>query len=239
MNIDPIRVLIVDDHAVVRAGYRAFLQGEPGFTVVAEAASSDEAYEKFKRTLPDVVIMDIMLNGPSGIDASRRILEYSRDSRILVFSMYTESAFIHQALEIGVLGVVGKDSPPDRLLEAAMAVAQGRMYLSPEIAQRMALSQFNRARKTIETLSPREFEIFQLLVSGVTNDHIAQALNLSAKTVANRLSNIRDKLSVHSDIQLMRLAADAGMVSWMTAGLPRASRAPAPALVGRTSQDSS
>lgn len=215
MNTETIRTLIVDDHAVVRSGYRAYLQQVPCFEVVAEAESADEAYAQYKRMHPDVVIMDIMLQGASGIDASRRILSNHPGAKILIFSMYASPVLLQQALDVGVLGAVGKQCDPDTLREAAIAVARGNRYLDASMAQSLVFSRYDRGQKVFDSLSPREFEIFLLMVSGAPCDDIAEALNLSAKTIANRASIIRQKLGVASDIQLVKLAAGAGVVPWI------------------------
>lgn len=215
MNDQPIRVLIVDDHAVVRSGYRTFLEQMGGFEVVAEADNAAEAYAQYKRWKTDIVIMDIMLPGASGIDASRRILSFDRDARILVFSMYAEPIVIRQAIGLGVLGMLSKDSPPERLCEAAIAVARGQRYLGGDLAMSVAFPTRSTREDIVEKLSPREFEIFQMLVSGATTEDIAQALSLSTKTIANRLSTIRQKLDANSDIQLVKMAAALGIVPWI------------------------
>ena len=215
MNTETIRTLIVDDHAVVRSGYRSYLQQVPGFQVVAEADSADEAYAQYKRLHPDVVIMDIMLQGASGIDASRRILSNHPGAKILIFSMYASPVLLQQALDVGVLGAVGKQCDPDTLREAAIAVARGDRYLDASMAQSLVFSKYDRGQKAFDSLSQREFEIFLLLISGAPGDEIAEALSLSVKTIANRASIIRQKLGVSSDIQLVKLAAAAGVVPWI------------------------
>ena len=215
MSGDTVRTMIVDDHAVVRTGYRNYLQQLPDFDVVAEAETADEAYLLFKRHQPDIVIMDIMLGGASGLDASRRILAAAPGARILIFSMYSSPVLLQQALDIGVLGAVGKDSPPDVLCEAAIAVSRGRRYLDAAVAQSLVFSKYDLESKVFGALSPREFEIFQMLVAGMTPDAISESLNLSSKTIANRLSIVRQKLGVSSDIQLVKLAASIGVVPWL------------------------
>ncbi|HSI58484.1 MAG TPA: response regulator transcription factor [Ideonella sp.] len=215
MNTETIRTLIVDDHAVVRSGYRSYLQQVQGFQVVAEADSADEAYAQYKRLHPDVVIMDIMLQGASGIDASRRILSNHPGAKILIFSMYASPVLLQQALDVGVLGAVGKQCDPDTLREAAIAVARGDRYLDASMAQSLVFSKYDRGQKAFDSLSQREFEIFLLLISGAPGDEIAEALSLSVKTIANRASIIRQKLGVSSDIQLVKLAAAAGVVPWI------------------------
>lgn len=209
-----IRTLIVDDHAVVRSGYRTYLQQMSGFEVVAEAESADDAYLQYKRHLPDVVIMDIMMPGASGIDASRRILATHPQARILIFSMYSSPVFVQQALDIGALGIVGKDCDADTLREAVATVARGDKYLDGKMAQSLVFSRYDEGKRVFETLSAREFEILQLMMSGATMEQISATLSLSGKTVANRASMIRQKLGVATDIQLVKMAAAAGVVPW-------------------------
>ncbi|MBS0448304.1 MAG: response regulator transcription factor [Proteobacteria bacterium] len=210
-----IRTLIVDDHAVVRSGYARYLEEAGGFQIVGEAATAADAYAMYRRLTPDIVIMDVMLPGASGIDASRRILEMDPAARILIFSMYSQPVLMRQALDVGVLGALTKDSAPEVLCEAAMTVARGQKYLGGALARLMIFSQHTPARHLFEQLPPREFEICRLLLNGSTIDEIAQALNLSSKTVANRLSMLRQRLNVSSDIQLVKLAASAGLVPWI------------------------
>lgn len=215
MSKPAIRTLLVDDHAVVRSGYAHYLAQAQGFEVVGEAATADEAYSQYRQARPDIVIMDIMLPGASGIDASRRILATDPAARILIFSMYAEPTLIRQALDVGVLGALTKDSLPEILCEAAVAVARGSRYLGREIAQALAFSKYDAGINTLINLSPREFEICQMLVSGATVEEIANALSLSSKTISNRLTAIRQKLDVSTDIQLVKLAAAAGVVPWI------------------------
>jgi len=215
MNTETIRTLIVDDHAVVRSGYRTYLREVPGFDVVAEAENADDAYAQYKRFRPDVVIMDIMMQGASGIDASRRILSHHPGAKILIFSMYASPALLHQALDVGVLGAVGKQCDPDTLRAATIAVSRGERYLDGSTAQSLVFSKYDRDREVLGSLSPREFEIFLMLVSGASGDETARALSLSAKTIANRISMIRQKLGVSSDVELIKLAAMANIVPWI------------------------
>jgi DNA-binding NarL/FixJ family response regulator len=215
MSSPAIRTLIVDDHAVVRSGYARYLEEAGGFQIVAEAATASDAYTQYKLLRPDIVIMDVMLPGASGIDASRRILDLDPGARILIFSMYSQPALMRQALDVGVLGALTKDSAPEILCEAATAVAAGQRYLGGPLARALVFSQQTPSRRLFEELPPREFEICRLLLNGATVDEIAQTLNLSSKTVANRLSMVRQKLQVATDIQLVKLAASAGMVPWI------------------------
>jgi len=215
MTQAPIRTLLVDDHAVVRSGYRTYLHAVPGFEVVGEAGTADDAYGQYKLLQPDIVIMDIVLPGASGIDATRRILAFDRNARILVFSMHSTPIIVKQVLDVGALGMISKDSLPETLCKAAATVAAGRRYLDGNLAKAVVLSQYRQGPKLFEALSPREFDIVLMLVAGMLPGHIAESLNLSTKTVANALSAVRTKLGVSSDIQLVKLAASAGLVPWI------------------------
>jgi DNA-binding NarL/FixJ family response regulator len=210
----PIRVLLVDDHAVVRAGYRRFLEHNRMMEVVGEAGSSDEAYQLFRLMKPDVVVMDISLPGASGIEATRRMLALDGRARVLMFSMHAQPAFARQALEAGAIGFLTKDTEPEALVQAVIAAAQGRRTLSPRVAEQLALDNVMPDEKRLDVLTPREFEICRLLLAGMTVDEIADALKLSPKTISNRMSEIRQKLDVRSDVELVRLATAAGLVPW-------------------------
>ena len=206
-------IMLVDDHAVVREGYRSVLQKQPGFRVVAEAADGAEAYRLFKEVRPDLVIMDVTMPGVGGIEAIRRIRQWDRDARILVFTMHENTGFAVQAIRAGARGYVTKSSPPEALVQAARDVLAGRMAVSPDIAQELALGRLAGETVAADVLTAREFEVLQMLLAERTTDEIADALHLSPKTVANLHSIIKDKLGVGSDIELVRLALRQGLLS--------------------------
>ncbi len=201
-----INILLVDDHAIVREGYRALLARQPGLAVVAEAGDGAQAYQLFKQYQPDVVITDISLPGSSGLELIARIKQRSADARILVFSMHQNPGFAAQAIRAGALGYVTKSSPPEDLLRAIQEVYARRYTLSADIAQALALEKLGSNRIALETLTVREFEILRLLVDGISNDDIANILNISPKTVCNCHYLIKRKLGVNTDIELTRLA---------------------------------
>ncbi|MDO9104326.1 MAG: response regulator transcription factor [Methylovulum sp.] len=207
MNIaGRIRILLVDDHAIVREGYRSLLQKQPGLEVIAEAADSTQAYALFKEHAPDVVIMDLSLPGASGLSAIARIKQRRSDAKILVFSMHQHPSFALQATRAGALGYVTKSSAPEALIRAIYDVYQGRHSLSADIAQALALEKLGCDRNALDTLTVREFEILRLLVEAKPTELIAQTLNISIKTVLNCHYLIKRKLGVNSDIELTRLA---------------------------------
>lgn len=208
-----IRVLLVDDHAIVRAGFRRLLEQTTDIVVAAEAASGEEAYEKHPRCDPGVTVMDLSMPGAGGMAAIQRILARRPEARILVYSMHESPAFAVHALRAGAAGYVTKASAPDVLVEAVRAVSAGGSYLSPDIARRIALERVAGGENPLQALSAREFEVFRLLAEGKTVDDIAGALFLSSKTVANYATQIRQKLGISSQIELLRLAMTHGVVS--------------------------
>lgn len=203
----PTKVLLVDDHAVVREGYRRLLEDEPGIQVVGEASNAAQACERAYALGPDVVVMDIALPGSSGIEATRRMRRDQPSVRVLMFSMYDDAIYASRALEAGALGYLSKASAPEVLVQAIHAVARGASYLSPDVAANMARSTAQPGGADLEALTPREFEVLRLLVQGETVRSISEKLALSEKTVANHQSAIREKLGAKNSAQLARLAA--------------------------------
>jgi two-component system invasion response regulator UvrY len=210
-EVDPARLLLVDDHAIVRAGYRHLLEQQDRFTVIGEATTADEAYAMFRQLHPDVVITDLAMPGSSGLDAIQRILRTDGAARILVFSMHVSPDLALAALRAGALGYVTKSSPPDVLLRAIADVLAGRKVLSPDIAQALALARLSGQRRPLEDLTPREFDVLCMLVSPASEQEIAQRLHLSVKTIHNLHYQIKSKLDVASDIELTRLALSWGL----------------------------
>lgn len=206
MNAPAIGILLVDDHAIVREGYRALLSRQPGLRVLAEAGDGMSAYEQFKSCRPDLVITDISLPGSSGLDLIARIRQRCAGARILVFSMHQNPSFALGAIRAGALGYVSKSSEPEVLLRAIGEVYAGRHVLSPDIAQALAIEKLRGDRMALETLTVREFEILQMLLGGHAVETIASSLNISPKTVCNCHYLIKRKLGVASDIELVRLA---------------------------------
>ncbi|NOT83546.1 MAG: response regulator transcription factor [Methylococcaceae bacterium] len=201
-----IRILLVDDHAIVREGYRSLLDKQPGMQVVAEAVNAVEAYTCFKTHQPDVVIMDITLPGQSGLEAISRIKQYAATAKILVFSMHQNPAFAVQATRAGALGYVTKSSAPAELICAIQDVYHGHHFLSADIAQALALEKISGASFALEQLTVREFEILRLLVEPRSTEEIAAILHISPKTVSNCHYLIKRKLGVANDIELTHWA---------------------------------
>jgi DNA-binding NarL/FixJ family response regulator len=206
-----ISVLLVDDHSVVREGYRRLLERDADIQVAGEAGNAADAYTAFCRLDPHVVVMDISLPDTSGIEAMRHMLARGSRAKTLIFSMHDEAIFATRAFQAGALGYITKASAPDVLLEAVRAVAEGRRYLSHDMAQALALQALDGAEGGLSTLSHREFEVMRLLVDGHTVADVAEKLQLSYKTVANYQSAIRQKLGAETHAQLVKIAERGGL----------------------------
>lgn len=206
-----IRIVLIDDHTVVRTGYSRLLSAEPDFEIVGEAASADEANALVLRTNPDVALVDLSLKGSSGIEAIRGMVARLPRLRILVLSMHDGAGHVTQALKSGAHGYLTKFCEPDEVVDGIRRVAAGKRIFSREIADVLA-------RETVEGdpvlqhLTPREFEVLRMLVQGETANGIAHCMHLSPKTVLNYLSLIRQKLDADSDFKLLHFAARHGMV---------------------------
>jgi two-component system, NarL family, invasion response regulator UvrY len=205
-------IMLVDDHAIVREGYRSVLQKQRGLRVVAEAADGAEAYRLFKAASPDLVIMDLTMAGVGGIEGIRRIRQWDPAARILVFTMHQNAAFAVQAIRAGARGYVTKTSPPEALVRAVFDVLDGRVALSPDIDHALALNHLADDAFAAEILTAREFEVLRMLLAERTTEEIADLLHLSPKTVANLHYLIKVKLGVGSDIELVRLALRQGLL---------------------------
>ena len=206
MSEKKIRVLLVDDHAVVRAGYRMLLKNSEDIEVVAEADSGERACKAFADLQPDVVVMDLTMPGIGGLEAIRRIIAREANAKILVFSMHEDTVFVEQALQAGARGYLTKSSAPEILVEAIKELAAGKSHIDSEIVQRLAVQKSRGKDSPFSGLSTREFEIFCLLAEGLNTSEIAKRLSLSYKTVANYSTQIKSKLNVSTIAELARLA---------------------------------
>ena len=207
-----VSIMLVDDHAVVRAGYRRFLEQEPGYEVIAEAASGEEAYTLLQTQQPDIVVLDLSMPGGGGLSMLRRLKIRWPLLPVLVCSMHDNLAFAVQALRAGANGYVTKSSDPAFMAIAVRRVLAGATAYSPDIATKLESAAGADSQHPTLGLSVREFEIFRLIAVGKSHEEIAALLNLSAKTVANNHSLIKQKLGINTDIELFQLAAGCGAV---------------------------
>ncbi len=199
----PVRILLVDDHPLVREGVRSRLQGEARYLVVGEAGSAEEAMVMLVSTQPQVVLLDVGLRGQSGIQLAQTMLERQADLRVLMYSMYDNPEYVQRALQAGARGYVLKDAPGGEIVAAIDAVAAGGTFLSPGVSRRMFRNQQPRP-----LLSPRESEILTALGRGESSKQIAKALNLSVRTVETHRQNIKRKLELDGQADLIRYAVE-------------------------------
>jgi two-component system, NarL family, invasion response regulator UvrY len=207
-----IGVLLVDDHAVVREGYRRLLERDARLSVVGEASSAADTLRLDAQLQPDVIVLDIALPGVSGIEILRRLLSRRPDACVLMFSMYQDGIYATRALQSGARGYISKGSAPDLLIEAVRSVASGQRYVSPDVEAAMS-KQRSRTSQLADALSTRELEVLSLLTQGYGMDEIGERLGLSPKTAANHQSSIKQKLGASSALQLILIAQQYGLVS--------------------------
>lgn len=207
-----MKIVIADDHAVVRQGYASLLSTMLAPCEVREAGNGDQAYSLCQAEEPDIVIMDVNMNGISGIEATRRILQRNPDIKILFFSMYDEIPVVTQALEAGAKGYITKSCTPEILIEAVTKVAAGQLYVEHELAMRLAVSRPEQKDKRLKEMTQREFEIFVMLAQGNNVKEISEQLCISSKTVSNYTAILKSKLNIGSTAELVHLAIETGLV---------------------------
>jgi DNA-binding NarL/FixJ family response regulator len=209
-----IRVLVVDDQAMVRAGFRLLLADEPDIEVVAEASNGLEAVAEAARCDPDVVLMDIRMPELDGLEATRQILAADPDSRVLVLTTFDLDEYVYRALQAGASGFVLKDDPPEQLIAAVRTVAGGDALLSPSVTRRV-ISQFTRVHqeppKAVGTLTPRELDVFRLITKGYSNAEIGSELFISDTTVKTHVTRLLQKLDLRDRAQAIVLAYETGL----------------------------
>ena len=213
-----IRILLVDDHAVVRAGFRRFLEHGDAMQVVGEAQDAEQGYAQFRRLQPDVSVVDLSMPGVGGLELIRRICCHAPQARVLAFSMHEEAVFAQRALQAGARGYVTKQSAPDVLVQAVGELHAGRLFTSQDMASGMAQSQPSMHPSSL--LSPREFDVFRRIAQGQSVPEVADQLKLSQKTVANHLTQLKDKLGATNSVALVHLAMRHKVLAPAYLGLP-------------------
>lgn len=208
-----INVLLADDHALVRTGFKLLLQGNADFEVVAEAESGEAAYRLFVELQPDVVIMDLAMPGIGGIEAVKKIIARDRNARILALSAHEDLSHPKRVLQAGALGYLSKRGAPEALIDAVREIAAGRRVIDPALAQKMALQSLQGFDPNpVEQLSEREFAVFIQLAQGASVNRIAELLSLSPSTVGTHLYNIKQKLGVANQAELTLIAVRHGLI---------------------------
>jgi two-component system invasion response regulator UvrY len=209
MEKEKIRVMLVDDHAVVRVGFRMLLSLNPSIEVVGEAENGEQAYHRYPEIRPDVLIMDLSMPGMGGIETVRRLVARDNDARVLVLSAHEDTAHPKRVLKAGALGYLCKRSAPEELIDAVTAIAAGRIYVDSEIARKLASQELGGE---VEALSEREFAVFIQLARGATVSRIAETLSLSPNTVGTHLYNIKQKLGAANQSELTLIAVRNGLI---------------------------
>jgi len=214
-----IRVLVIDDHAIVRQGYIKLISTFPDLTVCGEAESGETGYSVFIETNPDVVITDLSMQGISGMSLLQKILNHNKSSKVIVCSMYDNSTLVTNAITNGARGFVSKSADPLQIIDAINAVYKNQIFLSDGLFQRNTDFISNTESDRIKQLSTREFEIFKLLAEGKTISACAQILNVSEKTVLNNQTFIREKLFIQNNAELVHIALRNGIIKYFTESL--------------------
>ena len=204
--------MLVDDHAVVRTGFRLLLQAFSDIEVVAEADSGEAACQMYENVMPDVVVMDIAMVGMGGLEAIKRLMAKDAKARILALSAHEDTSHPKRALQAGALGYLSKRSAPEVLIDAIRAIARGQRYLDAQIAQRMAVQDIHGEKGPMDRLSPREFEVFLQLARGQSVAQISETLSLSSSTIGTHLYNVKQKLGLVNQAEMTLLAVRHGLI---------------------------
>jgi len=228
--MDTIKLMLVDDHDVVRTGLRSFLDTKPGFDVIAEASNGRETLEKMKEVQPDIVLMDITMPDMDGMETTRKLKKLYPDCQVLVLTVHTDKQYFMKMMAVGASGYITKQAAADELVAAIQAVAAGNVYLQPALArwlledyQRLAKSvaatplnsdeEKNKDAVDLDTLSHRERQVLELVGEGLNNHDIGKKLSLSPKTIARHRERIMKKLNMHSRTEMVKFAIRTGLIS--------------------------
>ena len=204
--------MLVDDHAVVRVGFRMLLEASGDIEIVGEAETGEAAYQRFPELKPDVVVLDLAMPGMGGIETVRRLIAREAHVRVLVLSAHEDTVHLRRVLNAGALGYLSKRTAPEELIGAVRAVAQGRVYIDGELAAKLALQDLNGAPGPADALSEREFTVFIQLARGQSVNQIAETLRLSPNTVGTHLYNIKQKLGANNQAELALIAVRSGLI---------------------------
>ena len=207
-----INVMLVDDHAVVRMGFKMLLESDADIKVIAEAENGEQAIQRFVEFKPHVVVMDITMPGIGGLEAIERILAKDSSAKILVLSAHEDSVHPKRVLNAGAMGYLTKRSAAEEMIKAIRIVATGKKYLEASVAQQMAIQQLSGDQNPVDVLSPREFEVFMALAKGKTTNEIAETLFLSPRTVGTHLYNIKQKLTANNSAEIALIAMRSGLL---------------------------
>jgi DNA-binding NarL/FixJ family response regulator len=215
--MNTIRILLAEDHTIVRKGLRSLLDSEAGIQVVGEAADGREAVDKVRHLLPDVVVMDIAMPGLNGLEATRQIRKQFPRVRVLILTMHADEEYILQILQAGASGYVVKQAAPEELVSAVKTVDRGDLFLSPSISRTVVQEYIRQAeamagRDSYEPLTPREREVLQLIAEGRPPREIAEILRISVKTIETHRAHLMRKLDAHSTADLTRYAIRKGII---------------------------
>ena len=212
MGTNLIQVMLADDHAVVRMGFKLLLEGAQEISVVAEADSGEEAVRTFQAYNPDVLVMDISMPGIGGLEAIDRILAKEPNQKILVLSGHEDVMHARRVLKAGAIGYLTKRSAADALIDAVKTVHRGKTYLEPQIAQELAVEQVSGNKEPVDSLSEKEFKVFISLAKGQSVQDIANVMCLSPRTVGTHLYNIKQKLGASNSAELAIIAMRSGLI---------------------------
>lgn len=212
-----IRLLLVDDHVIVRAGLRMLFQAENDIEIVGEVGSGEEAIDAVRQLQPDVVLMDVAMPGIGGIEATRRIKQARPEAAVLALTMHEDEQYFFEMLGAGASGYIPKRAAPDDLVSAIRVVSQGNVFLYPTVARMLVRDYLQRAAtgpaSSEAQLTAREQEVLTYIAEGYTNREIAEALSISVKTVDRHRENIMQKINLHSRVELVKYAIEKGLIS--------------------------
>jgi len=210
--LSQIKILLVDDHAVVRMGFKMLIEAETDIKVIGEAESGEAAVKLLQELKPDIIVMDITMPGIGGLEAIDRIIAKDKNTKILVLSAHEDSVHPKRVLNAGAMGYLTKRSAAEELIKAIKSIHQGKRYLEPNIAQQMAITQLSGETNPVEILSDREFEVFIALAKGKSTNDIADTLCLSPRTVGTHLYNIKQKLNANNSAEIALIAIRCGLI---------------------------